>query len=66
MFLKNLFFLTGRLISLIGSPDWNDIDLLHKFVLVGTSLPLDFLNVLWFYKIIKIALRYRKDENKLN
>ena len=54
----------GRILSLIGTPIWNEVEIFYKFVCVGTSLPLDILNLFWFYKIIKIFLKYRKDGNK--
>ncbi len=50
--------------TLIGSPEWNSIEVKYKFVCVVTSLPLDILNLTWFSKIIQIALKYRKAANK--
>ena len=54
----------GQLISLVGSSQWNEINTFHKCICIFTSIPLDILNVFWFYKIIKIFLKHRKDGNK--
>lgn len=50
--------------SLINTPTWNQISLFDKFLCVGSSMPLDILNVWWFSKIVKGALKYRSETAK--
>ena len=42
------------------SPYWNQVHLFHKIVCVGSTIPLDFLNLYWFSKIINIIMKLFK------
>lgn len=43
--------------SLIHTPEFHSIELKHKMVCVLSCIPLDILNLVWFNKIIKIAVK---------
>ncbi len=45
------------------SPYWNQVHLFHKIVCVGSTIPLDFLNLYWFSKIINIIMKLFKSDN---
>jgi hypothetical protein len=42
------------------SPHWPHLATYHKIICVGVSIPLDLLNVYWFYKVILIAVKVVK------
>lgn len=50
----------------IYTPAWDQVGLIHKFICVGSTIPLDILNVYWFWKIIKIIIKYFKSDYQVN
>lgn len=65
-----LVFFTVRIVAIIpnwliffdlmDTPAWNSVGFRHKFICVGSSGPLDILNVYWFIKIIKTIVRHSR------
>jgi hypothetical protein len=43
-----------------NSPFWTPIPIYYRFICVGGSIPLDSLNVYWFYRIILIGVKMMK------
>lgn len=46
--------------SLMETPEWNSVEFKHKVACVVSSAPLDFLNLMWFTKIIRIVIKSLK------
>jgi hypothetical protein len=52
--------------QLIHLPIWPNIHPGLKLLCVGTSIPLDFLNIYWFYKIVLMAIKIVKHKEISN
>jgi len=50
--------------NLTNTPQWLTISVFHKILCVSTSLPLDILNLYWYYKIINIVWKFFKNDAK--
>lgn len=46
--------------SLMHTPTWNAIGLHYKLICVFSCIPLDFLNIYWFGKIVNIIVKFFK------
>ena len=42
---------------LIDLPAWPDVHIGFKCLCVGSSIPLDALNLFWYFKIVRMALK---------
>lgn len=50
----------------MDSTAWQNIHIVHKFICVGSTIPLDCLNLYWFWKMIKIVLKVYKSSSNSN
>ncbi len=48
------------LLTLVYIPEWKQVPFIYKIISIGGSIPLDGLNLFWFYRIICIAIKYSK------
>jgi hypothetical protein len=51
-------------IESVQSPGWNSVELKYKLICVGSCIPLDILNIYWFSKIVKGALKFFAKKEK--
>ena len=48
------------LFSVMGLAEWQEIRPYYKYICIGGSIPLDSLNIYWFYKIVNIVVKSAK------
>ena len=47
----------------VNTPAWFQIAFVHKLICVGSTIPLDLLNLYWYSKIIKIIKKYYNNKS---